>query len=144
MVEALAAWAELLPAWAQAPAAWALASADWLLPLAVGISALTVTATLVGLPVVLTRLPEDWFLHPPPPHPGRKLAKNLLGGLLVFAGVLMLVLPGQGLLTILAGLVVSEFPRKRELELALLRRGPVRAAVDALRRRAGAPPLRLP
>ena len=59
-------------------------------------------------------------------------------------GALMLVLPGQGLLTLLAGLMLVEFPAKRRLELWILRRAPVLRVVQWMRSRAGKPPLDLP
>jgi hypothetical protein len=52
-------------------------------------------------------------------------------------------LPGQGVLTILAGLSLLSFPGKRRLQLRLLRIPAIHRAIDALRRRAGRPPLHL-
>jgi len=72
------------------------------------------------------------------------VVKNVVGWLLVGAGVAMLVLPGQGILTLLVGLTLVNFPGKRDLELWLVRRVPVRRALDWIRRRAGRPPLQLP
>jgi hypothetical protein len=68
---------------------------------------------------------------------------NLLGGALVILGIALSV-PGQGVLTILAGLILMDFPGKRRLLLAVLRRGTVRAVVDRLRARSGRPPLEIP
>ena len=39
-----------------------------------------------------------------------------MGYLLIIGGILMLVLPGQGLLTILLGLIFSDYPGKYKLE----------------------------
>ncbi len=39
--------------------------------------------------------------------------RNLYGGLLIIAGVIMLFTPGQGLLTLLAGFLLLDFPGKR-------------------------------
>ena len=68
------------------------------------------------------------------------LMRNLLGWMFVVAGVAMLVLPGQGLLSILAGLVLVDFPGKRRFERRLLTSHVVRDAMNWLRRRAGRPP----
>lgn len=126
--------------------AWIQASLGWLLPVAIGLSILTVGATLVGLPLVLARMHPEHFLRPEvtPPWGVARVVRNVAGWLLIIAGIAMLVLPGQGLLTILAGLVLAEVPGKRRAQLFLLRRRPIAAAVDALRRRAGAAPLRIP
>ena len=43
-------------------------------------------------------------------------AKNLLGATLVLAGLLMLFLPGQGVITLLAGLMIMNYPGKFVLE----------------------------
>jgi UPF0716 family protein affecting phage T7 exclusion len=60
---------------------------------------------------------------------------------LILAGLAMLVLPGQGLLTILVGLVLVHVPGKRRLLRRILRQETVRETVDQLRRQAGREPL---
>ena len=59
---------------------------------------------------------------------------------LVMAGIAMLVLPGQGLLTILLGIMLLEFPGKRRVELMLLRRPEILAGLNWIRRHANRPP----
>jgi hypothetical protein len=58
-------------------------------------------------------------------------------------GVAMLVLPGQGVLTIITGLLLLDFPGKYRFERWLVRRGPVLRGVNWLRDRAGRQALRL-
>jgi hypothetical protein len=100
-------------------------------------------------------MPADYFVTAKPPpeswrghHPVLRVAilavKNAFGGLLVLAGLAMLVLPGQGLLTILIGLMLVDFPGKRRLEMLIVRRRPIHRAIDWIRRRAHQPPLQLP
>jgi hypothetical protein len=125
---------------------WAVAAA----------SAAIFFGTLLALPFLLSRIPADYFLHPPgQPQPGwfaghprwetaLRAVKNLWGLIFVGAGVLMLVLPGQGLLTILTGLVLLDLPGKRNLEVALLRRRHIYRAVNWLRKQRNRPPLQLP
>ena len=72
------------------------------------------------------------------------LIKNVLGVILVLMGLVMLVLPGQGVLTILIGVSLLDFPGKRNLERKIVRTPTVHRAMDAIRRRAGKPPLVLP
>ena len=67
--------------------------------------------------------------------------KNLAGVVFVLLGIAMLVLPGQGLLTILIGIIFLNFPGKYRFERWLIQRGPVHRTVDWLRRRAGRKPL---
>jgi hypothetical protein len=70
--------------------------------------------------------------------------KNLFGGVLVLAGVAMLVLPGQGILTILVGLMFLDFPGKFALERRLARQPPVLRAINWIRARGGRKPLEMP
>lgn len=107
-------------------------------------------ATLIAIPWLLTRLPADYFIRRPVRDwPGRRpilhlglvIAKNLLGGILVLAGIAMLVLPGQGLLTILVGIMLLDFPGKRNLERWLIRRRPILNAANWIRAKAGEGPL---
>lgn len=115
---------------------------SWLVVLSVG----TFLLALLALPWLLVKLPEDYLVSPPESgqrsHPLRALALNLLGGLLVIAGVLMLVLPGQGLLTLVAGLMIMDFPGKHRLLVKLLSREGVLKGVNMLRGKVGAPPIR--
>ena len=75
---------------------------------------------------------------------GALLLKNAFGVVLVLMGLAMLVLPGQGVLTLLIGIGLLDFPGKRNLEKKIVRTPAVRKAMDAIRRRAGQPPLVLP
>ena len=56
----------------------------------------------------------------------------------------MLVTPGQGVLTILVGLLFLDFPGKFALERRLVQMKPVLAAIVWVRTKAGRPPLELP
>lgn len=119
---------------------------SWLLWVS-GASLLMLVGTLVVVPVVVARIPADHFVTPPARSTRRlawRVLLNLLGALVIVCGILMLVLPGQGLLTLLAGLLMVEFPAKRRLEVWILRRAPVQRVVQWMRERAGEPPLELP
>ena len=70
--------------------------------------------------------------------------KNLLGALLVVLGLVMLVTPGQGLLTLLAGLLLMNFPGKYRLECWVVLRPGVLRALNWLRGRGGQPPFERP
>lgn len=115
------------------------------------VSAVMFIGTLVAIPWAVARLPVDYFvgprrsLHPESRHPvlafARRLARNTLGVVLVVAGVAMLVLPGQGILTMLLGVALVDFPGKREFEQRLLRQRHVRKSLQWLRKRADREPL---
>lgn len=109
-------------------------------------------ATLVIVPIMIVRLPSHYFSRRrrrrmlwASYHPALRLAlivgKSILGIVLVLAGILMLVLPGQGIVTIFVGLTLLEFPGKYKLQRWIVERGPVMRSINWLRRRAGRPPL---
>lgn len=110
--------------------------------------------TLVSIPALVIHIPADYFLHEKRPPAGStdsgllqhlllKGVKNFIGVLFVMAGLVMLVLPGQGLLTILIGLMLMNFPGKYALQRTLISQKPVLAAVNRLRSRAGRPPIEI-
>ena len=116
------------------------------------VSVITFVSTLVVVPLLVVKIPSDYFAH------GRRtgllwadrhvavrwmlvLTKNLLGYILIAAGILMLVLPGQGMLTIVAGIMLLNFPGKYKLERWIVSRHPVLRSINWVRRRAGQAPL---
>lgn len=120
-----------------------------------GLSLLAVVATAIGVPWVVSRLPYDYFSReerlawrerPSAPVTALllALAKNVLGGLLVAMGVVMLFTPGQGLLTILIGLLLLNFPGKYRLERWLVLRRGVLRGLNWLRHRHGRRPFEAP
>ena len=126
---------------------------DWqqLLLWASGLSLLAVGASIAGVPWVITRLPSDYFSRPErvvwrasSDEPVIALIvtalKNLLGLLLITLGIIMLVTPGQGILTLLIGLLLMNFPGKYQLERWLVMRPGVLGALNWLRKRSGQPP----
>ncbi len=72
---------------------------------------------------------------------GVVIVKNVIGALLVIAGIIMLIGPGQGILTILIGLIMMDIPGKRPLEARLISRPAILAAANNLRARYGKEPL---
>ena len=122
-----------------------------LLTLLGGLSAITFVGSLIAVPWLIGRLRADYFLshwsivqarHRR--HPAMALAvflaRNTLGLLLVAAGLAMLFLPGQGLLTILIGVSVMDFPGKRTLLQRLVRGPRVQRALNWIRRQRGKEP----
>lgn len=111
-------------------------------------------ASLLIMPALIVRIPTDYFAHaarPPSPwanrHPAVRFAllvcKNMLGVVLVLGGFAMLVLPGQGLLTIFAGFVLLDFPRKYAFESWLVRRRWIHRPINWLRKKRHREPLRI-
>lgn len=127
---------------------------QWLTALGV-VSLITFFGTLALVPWLVARIPADYFTRAPgrDPKPSRVLAalrlpllltRNLLGLLLLVAGIAMLVLPGQGLLTIVIALMLMNFPGKFRLQCWLVARPAVLRSINWLRARAQRPPLEAP
>ena len=69
------------------------------------------------------------------------MIKNIIGYALILGGLLMLVLPGQGLFTIFIGLILSNYPGKYKLERKLISIPSILKMVNWLRRKSNKPPL---
>ncbi len=117
-------------------------------------SGLVFVGTLLIVPWLVIRIPEDYFAGEPRPrlpfanqHPILRwtglVLKNLLGAALALAGIAMLLLPGQGILTIAIGVLLIDFPGKHSLEGKLIRLRPIAKSVNWIRRKAQVDPLRL-
>ncbi len=72
---------------------------------------------------------------------GALIVKNLIGFLLIVAGIVMIFTPGPGVPTILLGLIMMDIPGKRPLEAKLIQRPMVLSAVNDLRAKYNKPPL---
>ena len=68
--------------------------------------------------------------------------KNIIGYSLIMGGLLMLVLPGQGLLTIVTGLLLINYPGKYKLEQKLVAMPSVYRALNWIRAKANKPLLK--
>jgi hypothetical protein len=136
---------------------------DWLrehqavLSVLIALSLLMFVITLIAVPWVVLRLPADYFSRPHTAHrmlqhrhPVLRICfivlKNIAGVILVLAGLVLSIpaVPGQGILTLIAGLALLDFPGKRSLELRIVSFGPVRKALDWIRSRGNKPPLDIP
>lgn len=116
-----------------------------------GVSVVTFLGSLVAVPVIAVRMEADFFIRRPervrplaPARLLRSIAKNVLGWALLLAGVAMLVLPGQGLLTIAFGVGLIDFPGKRKLQIRIVRMKRVYRSINWIRKRADKAPLELP
>jgi len=69
------------------------------------------------------------------------LLKNLVGFIIVVAGIVMIFTPGPGVPAILLGLIMMDIPGKRPLEAKLIQRPAVLSAINSLRARYKKPPL---
>ena len=125
----------------------------------VGLGVLIVVVTFVvatGLvSFVVVKLPATYF-HPDHDRDVLKdkppvirwagiIGKNLAGVLLILLGVLMSLpgIPGPGLVTILFGVMLVDFPGRRRLEHKIVSQPRVLKTINNLRRRFGKKPIKL-
>lgn len=114
------------------------------------LSALMFVFSLLALPWFIGKVPADYFTRPRDPHKWHVLLqphaiiRNLLGLPVVLAGIAMLVLPGQGILTIMVGLGIMNFPGKFELEKWVVTRPGVLKTINWIRRKEHHPPIATP
>jgi hypothetical protein len=107
--------------------------------------------SLIAIPFILVRLPTDFFDTRVPRrwmedhHPVLRLlghlVKNVVGAIFLFAGFLMLFLPGQGILTMLIGVTMLDFPGKRKMEAKMIGQPAVLSTINSMRQKFGKPPL---
>ena len=92
--------------------------------------------------VVSKRKPSKWQEHKPILRLVVLFGKNIIGFSLIIGGLLMLVLPGQGLLTIVTGLLLINYPGKYKLEQKLVTIPSIFRALNWIRVKANKPPLK--
>lgn len=105
----------------------------------------------IAVPWIVSQLPKDAFSNlkrpgwldrqPTTVRIPLRLMKNVLALVLIILGVAMLVLPGQGILAILLGVMLGDFPGKLKLQRWLLARPKVMKSLNWLRRKFSKPPL---
>ena len=114
-------------------------------------SAVFFIGTLIAIPFILVRLPPNYFdeRHPRRWMPNRNpvlrllglIVKNAVGAVFLAVGIALLFLPGQGILTILLGISLMDFPGKRYCERKIVGQPAVLKAINALRAKYDKPPL---
>ena len=104
------------------------------------------------IPYLVIKMPEDYFLERFRVRVSKKSVhpiiaqlltgiKNLVGFFFIILGILMLVLPGQGILTMLMGLFLMNFPGKYRLERKLVSLPKVLKSLNWIRSKANKPQL---
>ena len=119
------------------------------------LSAATFLISLLLIPFLVSRASVDYFLihativeQRHKRHPAIalliKVIRNSLGYFLCFAGLIMLFLPGQGVLTILIGISLLDIPFRHKAMNALIHRPALQHALNWIRRKTGHPPFNFP
>lgn len=108
--------------------------------------------SLLTIKWLVALIPEDYFIN-------RKISKvrsnnpalwyivlivkNMIGYSLVLGGIMMLVLPGQGVFTIIIGLMLSNYPGKYAIEKKFIAIPSILKSINWLRQKSNKPPLNL-
>jgi hypothetical protein len=115
----------------------------------------TFAINLAIVSFILVKIPADhfskshkakfWSGPNPALHAAKFIGKNILGILLIALGIVLSIpgVPGQGLLTILLGIMLLDFPGRDRLEQKLLSKPGIVNTINRLRERFGKPPLEL-
>ena len=132
---------------------WFSFSQETLTWLSIG-SGLLLLAGAIAVPWMVVTRPKDAFsnlkrpgiLHrlPAAVRVPLRVLKNVLALGLVVLGIAMLVLPGQGILAILLGVMLGDFPGKLRLQRWLIARPKVMNSLNWLRRKFRKPPFDAP
>jgi len=116
------------------------------------LSVVLLIVSIAIIPWVVIKIPDDYFhehyrvrVSKSSGHPliAQLLAglKNLVGFIFVIFGILMLILPGQGILTILIGIFLMNFPGKYQFERKIVSLPRVLKSLNWIRAKANKPPL---
>ncbi len=121
--------------------------------LAVGLFLFSFALSFLAIGIVMVKIPADYFSVNYKQHfmPDKSwwmrwsalILKNIFGLFLIVLGLLLSLpgVPGQGILTILLGLIMIDIPGKRPLEAKIIKRPTVLSAINKLRKRYDKPPL---
>jgi len=114
------------------------------------ISFLVFIFSLISIKWLVALIPSDYFIEDkrnkyqssyPLTWLISIIIKNIIGYILIIGGILMLVLPGQGLFTIIIGLMLSNYPGKYFIERKFIAIPSVLKTINWLRKKSNKPPL---
>lgn len=126
--------------------AFCFAILGWLKTYGVLLGIISIVSWIGGIlfcTLAIAYLPFDYFLFKKREsrikHPVLRIVlkclKNLLAVLLIIVGIIILPLPGPGVLTILVGIIISDIPGKRRWEHRIIRSRAVLSAANFIRSR---------
>lgn len=123
--------------------------------LGVGLFLGSLLLSFLAIGVVMVKVPPHYFSSKHnrdflPNSPflvrwGAVIAKNIAGVILILLGIVLSLpgVPGQGILTILLGVIFLDIPGKRPIEARIIKRPAVLSAINNLRAKYNKPPLEL-
>ena len=116
-----------------------------------GLSTIFFLLSLLGLSWLISIIPHNYFVDKkrvslikmknPLMWLPIIIIKNSIGLVLILCGILMLILPGQGVLTIITGLIFLDYPGKFKFERLLVRNKLILNSMNWIRRKLNKPDL---
>ena len=111
------------------------------------LSIVTIIASLASVSILLISLPSDYFtrkkrvsrIRNPILRLLLRLLKNVCGIVFLIGGFIMLFTPGQGILSLLVGVILCDFPGKRKVERKIIERPLVLSTINRIRARYNRP-----
>ena len=110
--------------------------------------------SLIVASILIVRMPADYLTRDQATRSNDRthvvfrlamlIVRNAIGIILLGAGLIMLVTPGQGILFIFLGLMFLDFPGKHRLIERMIRQPRIYRAINKIRARTGKPPIELP
>lgn len=113
------------------------------------VSIVSLVLSIFIIPYVIINIPEDYFISKRRvPKKGivylfTRIVKNLFGLFLGLIGIIMLFTPGQGLLFLLIGFIMINFPGKYRLEKKLIKNKKIYNSINRIRKKHNKPPLKV-
>jgi len=115
-------------------------------------SVIGLVASLVLIPWILIQIPSDYFSHKKrQKHQWHNdlpifrlvflLMKNILGVIFIISGIIMLFIPGQGIITIIIGVILADFPYKYKIEQWIISHPAILRYINELRAQAKQSPI---
>lgn len=123
--------------------------------LGVGLFLVSLAFSFASIAIVMVKIPANYFSSHYQqdflPNSswlvrwGAVIAKNIFGVFLILLGIVLSLpgVPGQGVLTILLGLIMVDIPGKRPIEARIIKRPTILSAVNDLRAKYNKPPLEM-
>lgn len=116
-----------------------------------GFSTILFLLSLLGLSWLISMIPHNYFVDEkrvsfikmknPLMWLLIMILKNAIGLALILCGILMLILPGQGVLTIITGLIFLDYPGKFRFERLLVKNKLILNSMNWIRRKLDKPDL---
>ena len=107
------------------------------------VSILIFVFSMVSLRLFIIAIPSDYFINKKRVSALKNRSvllwiiyivfKNIIGYIFIIMGLVALVLPGQGILMILVGLMMSDYPKKFDLEKKIITIKAVRKGINWIR-----------